>query len=132
MNKITTDILDTIEVGALATVNRDRTPLITPLHFARYKNDNIIWISDRESQHSQNAYRHGRVEFVVWDDKKRAVFLTTTVRELPEDEKEAALEAYAQKLGDFLPRVKSSQIYIMPIGKIDENSTTENWLHYIA
>ena len=74
MDKITTDILDTVEVGALATVNRDRTPLVTPLHFVRYKNDNIIWISDRQSRHAVNAYRSGVVEFVVWNDQKSAVF----------------------------------------------------------
>ena len=127
MDKITTDILDTVEVGALATVNRDRTPLITPLHFVRYKNDNIIWISDRQSRHAVNAYRSGVVEFVVWNDQKSAVFLTTTVRELPE-----ALEIYANKLGDFMPRVEHRQIYIMPIGSLDEKTTTGNWRHYVA
>ncbi len=132
MDKITTDILDTVEVGALATVNRDRTPLITPLHFVRYKNDNIIWISDRQSRHAVNAYRSGVVEFVVWNDQKSAVFLTTKVRELPEEEEVAALEAYANKLGDFMPRVENRQIYIMPIGQLDEKNTTGNWRHYIA
>lgn len=132
MHKLTEDILDSVQVGALATVNRDRTPLVTPLHFARYKNDNIIWISDRQSRHAVNAYRAGRAEFVVWDEQKRAVFLTTEVQELPEAEKEAALAAYAAKLGDFLPRSKQSQIYIMPIGQLDEKTTTKNWLHYIA
>ena len=35
MNTLTQTILDTVPVGALATVNRDRTPLVTPLHFVR-------------------------------------------------------------------------------------------------
>ena len=43
MNELAKEILDTVEVGALATVNVDRTPLITPLHFARFGNS-IIWI----------------------------------------------------------------------------------------
>ena len=132
MNDTAREILDSVQVGALATVNRDRTPLVTPLHFARYKNDNIIWISDRQSRHAVNAYRAGRAEFVVWDEQKRAVFLTTEVQELPEAEKEAALAAYAAKLGDFLPRSEQSQIYIMPVGQLDEKTTTQNWLHYIA
>ena len=72
------------------------------------------------------------VEFVVWNDQKSAVFLTTTVQELPEEEEAAALEAYANKLGDFMPRVEHRQIYIMPIGNLDEKTTTGNWLHYIA
>ena len=31
MNELAKEILDTVEVGALATVNVDRTPLVTPL-----------------------------------------------------------------------------------------------------
>lgn len=132
MNQLAIDILDAVEVGAMATVNRDRTPLATPLHFARYGEDRLIWISDRQSRHAINAYRTGRVEFVVWDQQKRAVFLTTEVQELPEAETEAALQAYAAKLGDFMPQFEQSQIYVMPIGQLDENSTTGNWLHFIA
>lgn len=132
MDKITTEILDTVEVGALATVNRDRTPLITPLHFARM-GEEIVWISDRDSCHSYNAFRTGKAEFAVWDEKKNAVFLTTTVREVTDDvEKATALEAYRAKLGDFMPVVENAQIYAAKIGTLDEKTTTENWLHYIA
>ena len=132
MNELTEHILDTVEVGALATVNRDRTPLVTPLHFARYGNE-LVWVSDQEARHSHNAFRTGKAEFVVWDDQKNAVFLTTTVREVHDDvEKTTFLEAYKAKLGDFMPRVSNLQLYAMPIGQIDENSTTKNWLHYIA
>ena len=74
MNELAKEILDTVEVGALATVNADRTPLVTPIHFARL-DDSIIWISEPTARHSVNAFRSGKAEFVVWDDKKRAVFL---------------------------------------------------------
>ena len=90
MKVLAKEILDTVEVGALATVNVDRAPLITPLHFARFGNS-IIWISEPTARHSENAFRNGKAEFVVWDDKKRAVFLKTNVTELPESEKEAAM-----------------------------------------
>ena len=125
------EILDTVEVGALATVNVDRTPLITPLHFARFGNS-IIWISEPTARHSENAFRNGKAEFVVWDDKKRAVFLKTNVTELPESEKEAAMAAYKEKLADFMPRCQNPQIYVAPIGELDEKTTTGNWLHFIA
>ena len=78
MNTLTQTILDTVPVGALATVNRDRTPLVTPLHFVRVGNA-IAWLSDREARHSHNAFRTGRAEFVVWNDAKQAVYLHTTV-----------------------------------------------------
>ena len=131
MNELAKEILDTVEVGALATVNIDRTPLITPLHFARFGNS-IIWISEPTVRHSENAFRNGKAEFVVWDDKKRAVFLKTNVTELPESEKEAAMAAYKEKLADFMPRCQNPQIYVAPIGELDEKTTTGNWLHFIA
>ena len=131
MNKLAKEILDTVEVGALATVNVDRTPLVTPLHFARFGNS-IIWISEPTARHSENAFRNGKAEFVVWDDKKRAVFLKTNVTELPESEKEAAMAAYKEKLADFMPRCQNPQIYVAPIGELDEKTTTGNWLHFIA
>ena len=131
MNELAKEILDTVEVGALATVNVDRTPLVTPLHFARFGNS-IIWISEPTARHSENAFRNGKAEFVVWDDKKRAVFLKTNVTELPESEKEAAMVAYKEKLADFMPRCRNQQIYVAPIGELDEKTTTGNWLHFIA
>ena len=131
MNELAKEILDTVEVGALATVNVDRTPLVTPLHFARFGNS-IIWISEPTARHSENAFRNGKAEFVVWDDKKRAVFLKTNVTELPESEKEAAMVAYKEKLDDFMPRCQNPQIYVAPIGELDEKTTTGNWLHFIA
>ena len=131
MNELAKEILDTVEVGVLATVNVDRTPLVTPLHFARFGNS-IIWISEPTARHSENAFRNGKAEFVVWDDKKRAVFLKTNVTELPESEEEAAMAAYKEKLADFMPRCQNSQIYVAPIGELDEKTTTGNWLHFIA
>ena len=51
MNELAKEILDTVEVGALATVNVDRSPLVTPLHFARLDNS-IVWISEPTARHS--------------------------------------------------------------------------------
>ena len=131
MNELAKEILDTVEVGALATVNADRTPLVTPIHFARL-DDSIIWISEPTARHSVNAFRSGKAEFVVWDDKQRAVFLKTNVAEASESEKEAAMAAYKKKLSSFMPRCQNPQLYIAPIGKLDEKTTTGSWLHFIA
>lgn len=131
MNELTKRILDTVEVGALATVNRDRTPLVTPLHFARL-DDHVVWVSDRESRHSHNVYRTGKAEFVVWDGQKRAVYLSTTVSEIPATDQQRALDAYQKKLGGFMPKATTPQWYSAPIGQLDDNSTTKNWVHYVA
>lgn len=132
MHRLTEDILDSVQVGALATVNRDRTPLVTPLHFVRI-GEEVMWISDRDSRHALNAFRTGKVEFVVWNDKKDGVFLTTTVREVTDEaEQEAIMAAYTQKMHGFVPPVPTPRIYAMPIGQLDEKTTTKNWQHYIA
>lgn len=132
MNTKTTEILDTVEVGALATVNRDRTPLVTPLHFVRV-GEEVFWVSDRDSRHALNAFRTGKAEFVVWNEVKEAVFLTTTVREVTDEaEKTAVMEAYTAKMKGFVPSVPRASLYAMPIGQLDEKTTTKNWLHYVA
>lgn len=131
MNKDIEQLLDTVPVGAMATVNRDRTPAIAPLHFARM-DDAIIWMSSRASRHAQNAIRSGRVDFVVWNDKKQAVYLNTTVMVASDNDEKLALEAYAKKFGDFKPKGETIEVYISPIGELDENSTTQNVWHFIA
>ena len=130
MNKLATEILDTVEVGALATVNRDRTPLVAALHFARL-DDVLVWVSDPASRHAHNAFRTGKAEFVVWDEQKNAVFLTTTVREIVDEaELAAAQKAYAKKLGGFMPRVDTPRFYAMPIGFLFFISKNLNCLHH--
>ena len=42
-------------------MNVDRTPLVTPLHFARL-GDSIVWISEPTARHSENAFRNGKAE----------------------------------------------------------------------
>ena len=131
MNEEVKQLLDTVHVGAMATVNRDRTPLATPLHFARM-DDSIIWISNRQTRHAQNAIRTGKLEFVVWNDKKQAIYLNTTALVVPKEDEADALKAYSRKFGDFVPKGDEIEVYISPIGQLDENSTTQNMWHYIA
>lgn len=131
MNEDAKQLLDTVKVGAMATVNHDRTPLATPLHFARFE-DSIVWISSPESRHAVNAVRTGRLEFVVWNEQRQAVYLNTTVVLAEGEERERALESYKKKLGDFLPKLDKLGVYISPIGELDENSTTQNMWHFVA
>ena len=131
MNETAQNILDTVPVGVMATVNRDRTPSIAPLHFARL-GDSIVWMSSRATKHAENAVRTGKVEFVVWDDKKQGVFLHTTALVLPDERLEEAYQEFAKKHGSFRPKSDDLEVYISPIGKIDENSTTQNVWHFIA
>ena len=131
MNQITQNIIDTVQVGALASVNEDSSPLVTPLHFARFE-DSIIWVSDLNAKHSQNIERTGKAEFVVWNEQKQAVYLKTSVAKVADADIDSVHAAYSAKLGDFMPKFDNPQFYQAPIGEFDENSTTGNWRHYIA
>lgn len=131
MNEDVKKLLDTIKVGAMATVNRDRTPAVAPLHFARM-DDAIVWISSRSSRHAQNAIRSGKVEFVVWNDQKQAVYLHTGARVATGEIETKALESYTAKFGEFKPRSDDGEVYISAIGQLDENSTTQNMWHFVA
>ena len=131
MNELTKQILDTVQVGVLATVNSDNSPLASPLHFARC-DDKIVWMSDRTANHSQNIKRSGKVQFVVWNEQKQAVYLDTTANPVDQADEIAARASYAKKLGVFMPKFANPQFYQAKIGQIDENSTTGNWLHFVA
>ena len=131
MNETTQQILGSVLVGALATVNADGSPLITPLHFVRHE-DMIIWLSDKSAQHSQNIDRTNKAQFVVWDEQKQAVYLDGSASRINPDSETKVRASYSSKLGDFMPKFADPQFYQLQIGEIDENSTTGNWLHFIA
>ena len=131
MNEDVKNLLDTVKVGAMATVKSDGTPLATPLHFARTGNS-IVWISSPESRHAVNALRTGRLEFVVWNEQRQAFYLNTTAVLAAGEEREKALTDYKKKLGDFLPKLDELGVYISPVGELDENSTTQNMWHFVA
>lgn len=131
MNETAQEILDTVPVGAMATVNRDRTPNIAPVHFARL-DDGIVWMSSRSTRHAQNAIRSGKLEFVAWNDQKQGVFLHTTALVLPKERHSEAFDAFDKKHGGFKPKSDDLEVYFSPIGTIDENSTTQNVWHFVA
>ena len=131
MDKISKNILDTVQIGALATVSSDGSPLITPLHFAR-SDENIIWITSADSQHAKNHENHKPIEFVVWNEQKQAIYLKTTASEVAEDELTAVEKAYQEKLGNFRPKVDNPAFYIAPIGHPDKDFPDGIWKHFIS
>ena len=131
MNETAKQILDTVQVGALATVNQDGSPIVTPLHFARH-GDVIVWVSYKSAQHSQNIDRSDEVQFVVWNEQKQAIYLDTTASRVGADDEADVRASYSKKLGGFMPNFTNPQFYQAKIGQIDENSTTGNWLHFVA
>jgi nitroimidazol reductase NimA-like FMN-containing flavoprotein (pyridoxamine 5'-phosphate oxidase superfamily) len=60
------DLLQRADTGALATLNADGTPYVTPVHFA-YADDCIYIHGLDAGQKVENIRINGRVSFTVWE-----------------------------------------------------------------
>ena len=58
--------------------------------------------------------------------------LNYSLQALPEERLEEAYAAFARKHGNFRPKSDDIEVYISPIGTLDENSTTQNMWHFVA
>jgi hypothetical protein len=61
------EIIRRIQYGAVATVNPDGTPWISPVQTVHDDQLRFYWFSDKASQHSVNARTNGRAAMVIFD-----------------------------------------------------------------
>ena len=129
MDEFIKTILDSQSVGGLATVDSNGEPSLCPLHFVRLKNK-IYFLTDEKSEHIMNTKNSKTSEFVVWDDKKRGVYIKSEIMKLTNFE--SVESEYSKKFHGFKPKLENPAWFEMQIGKLDEHKTTENWRHFIA
>ncbi|MCA5891757.1 pyridoxamine 5'-phosphate oxidase family protein [Isoptericola sp. NEAU-Y5] len=93
MTDLTSDaarVLATVRYVALATIDPDGAPRVSPVFFTR-DGHHVYWVSSPAAHHSRNVEREPRVEGVVFDSTVRvgsaeAVYLTGRARRVPDDE----------------------------------------------
>ncbi|MFE6968281.1 pyridoxamine 5'-phosphate oxidase family protein [Isoptericola sp. NPDC057653] len=83
-------VLATVRYVALATIDPDGAPRVSPVFFTRDGAD-VYWVSSPQAHHSRNLEREARVEGVVFDSTVRvggaeAVYLTGRARRVPDAE----------------------------------------------
>lgn len=121
-------------VGSVATINPDGSPWNTPLHMA-FGDDVVVWLSDKNSQHSQNIARDGRVSITIWSgdvlENVKGVYIQSTAHLVEGIEEVAARQIYAARFGGKIPeKFVHAQTYVAPLGEINTTKTRGGRLHF--
>ena len=133
MNQKFLELLDGVVVGCVATVTADGKPWSTPLHMA-FDEDNVYWLSDADTTHSQNIAARPDVSITIWSPDKsrglRGIYIQSIARELVGDEAGEAREIYRQAFGEIAPNLASANIYQAPIGAKDTTRSRGEILYF--
>lgn len=127
-------ITETVLVGSLATVNEDGSPWSTPLHMV-FTDEQVIWLSPRDTQHSHNIERDPRVSIVLWSKDElpnvKGVYVQTTAERVEGVAEVAARQRYAARLGGAIPeRFIGAETYVAPLGDINTTKTRGGRLYF--
>lgn len=125
MNPQIQQILDTIPVAGLATINADGSPWATPIHFT-HDNQYLYWFSKSSTTHSTNIGRDSRVSLTIWSPDESqglaGVYLLSQAQQT--SDRQAAEEAYLAKFGEIPEVFTTYAVYLAPLGQI--NSVKSN------
>jgi len=96
LDQMARDVLDSIRYVVLGTIDEDGRTRTSPVYFTPHRYEDLYWVSNRTTHHSHNLERDHRLSGVVFDStvpppQTRAVYVTGTAREIPEDELEQHL-----------------------------------------
>ena len=103
-NDIVKKIITDNKYLTLSTVNGDRSPHASPVFFVE-RNGNFYWWSAKNSQHSKNVSRDGRVFITIFNSTvkeadARGVYIDAKVKEINEGHTDI-LSAYNDKAEAF-------------------------------
>ena len=121
-------------VGAIATINDDGTPWVSPVHIV---NDDtaVYWFSMEDKQHSQNVARDPRVSLSLFSPDlsrgPKGVYINGNAEILDVTATTEAKKLLEAKIG-FLPQnFVDATAYRLAIGEINRGKTTGNcWYFY--
>lgn len=120
--------------GALATINKDGSPWVVPLHIF-YDEGAVYWLSAEETQHSQNILRDGRVSLTAWaiqqGEAPQAVYISGIATQLEASEMEDVKARMTAKLGATPPIYDTTRAYRLVLGNINSSKSGKNrWYFY--
>lgn len=96
LDQMARDVLDSVRYVVLGTIDEDGRTRTSPVYFTPHHYEDLYWVSDRGTHHSHNLHRDPRLSGVVFDSTRppgetKAVYLTGTARQVPDDELEQRL-----------------------------------------
>lgn len=134
MNEEARAILNENLIGAIATINQDGSPWVSPVHvFSDEKA--VYWFSNEDKQHSLNIEKEPRVSLTLFSpDASRGpkgVYINGIVTKLDVDSTTEAKKLIEAKIGKMIPVFENATAYRLPIGQFNSSKTTGNcWYFY--
>lgn len=134
MNDEARQILEQNLLGAVATVNEDGSPWVSPVHV--FSDDEAVyWFSDANKQHSLNIDRDPRVSLTLFspDASKgtKGVYINGTAEKLDVEATTQAKQLMVKKIGKVLSVFDKSTGYRVKIGNLNSSKSTGNcWYFY--
>lgn len=127
-------ILNENLVGAIATINEDDSPWISPVHIFS-DDDAVYWFSDEQRQHSQNVVHDARVSLTLFSpDASRGpkgVYINGRVEKLDVEATTIAKKLIEAKIGKIIPVFEKATAYRLPIGQYNSGKSSGNcWYFY--
>lgn len=126
-------IINSVQVGSLATINEDGSPWSTPLHFA-IDEDRVVWLSADNMQHSTNIERDPRVSIVIWSDTEvenvKGLYIQSKASKVTGIDEVAARQLYAARFGGIPEKFVPASTYVAPLGDINTTKTRGGRLYF--
>lgn len=134
MNDDIRSILEENLVGAIATINEDGSPWVSPVHI--FSDDEAVyWFSNEDKQHSLNVERDPRVSLTLFSPDlsrgPKGVYINGKVEKLDDEATTAAKQLMVAKIGKILPVFETATAYRLPLGTFNSSKSTGNcWYFY--
>lgn len=127
-------ILDENLIGAIATVNQDGSPWISPIHVFSDK-EAVYWFSMEDKQHSLNIEKDPRVSLSLasadLSKGPRGVYIKGRATKLDVEGTTEAKKLIEAKIGKMIPVFEKATAYRLQIGQLNSSKSTGNcWYFY--
>lgn len=134
MNDVAKEILAQNILGAIATVNDDGSPWVSPIHIVSDERA-VYWFSHETTQHSQNIARDARVSVTLFSPDvssgPKGVYVQGVANKLSVDDTARAKELLKAKIGMIPPSFIEMTGYSLAIGECSlEKSKGNCWYFY--
>ncbi len=121
-------------IGAVATINADGSPWVTPVHVFS-DDENVYWLSTEDKAHSQNIARDPRASLSLFSVETRTgnkgVYVNGKAEQLDAEGTDYVRGLVEQKIG-MVPKIFDGAVaFRLPLGQPDEEKSTGNcWYFY--
>ena len=127
-------ILNDNLIGAIATINEDGSPWVSPVHIVA-DDERVYWFSKETTQHSLNIERDPRVSLSLFSTDltkgPKGVYINGPATKLDVDSTTKAKRLLEGKIGFLPPNFVEASGYGLKIGEINRGKSTGNcWYFY--